>query len=411
MSHRVPTLMILAALACAQLAIPAGAAVLPPLPDDDPFYSVPANVGSHANGAILGSRTVTAVAFSVPLPAKAWQVKYKTTDNQGKPTATVTTILVPFTPWLGAGRRPLVSYQTAEDGVGTKCSPSYALRAGAAAAGSNSELETPLIATALQNGWAVAAPDYEGPNSAFLGGTGEGQAVLDGVRAAQHFSPAGLSPATPTGLWGYSGGSFATAAAAQLAGSYAPELSFKGVALGGLVADINATTQAFSGTVLGGALIVGIIGMRRANPDFDFDAYLNDRARAHIANSQTDCVNDAALKYPFLSIADLEAFPGALQRPEVQALMRANSPAGIPGTPTAPVYDYHSAFDEFAPLTDDRRLMTRYCAAGAVVQHVEHLASDHITETVTGAPGAMAFLNARFHGRPPTDTCATIPAS
>jgi hypothetical protein len=54
--------------------------------------------------------------------------------------------------------------------------------------------------------------------------------------------------------------------------------------------------------------------------------------------------------------------------------------------------------------------MRRYCAAGAVVEHVEHLLAEHISETVTGAPGALAFFSQRFANQAPKNTCATIPA-
>src|SRR6202035_184338 len=123
-----------------------------------------------------------------------------------------------------------VSYQTAEDGVAGKCSPSYALRAGIVAVDGNSEAETALIAAALLRGFAVAAPDYEGPNSAFLGAPGEAHGVLDGVRAAFHFAPDGFTVHTPVALWGYSGGSVASADAAELQPVYAPELKLAGIA-------------------------------------------------------------------------------------------------------------------------------------------------------------------------------------
>ena len=382
-----------------------------PLPTSDPFYSVPSGVAGLANGTIIKSRPVSATTFSLPLPVKAWQVQYKTLNSENQPTADVTTVMVPLVPWLGKGPRPLVSYQTAEDGVGSKCAPSYALRAGLADASANSELETPIMALALLQGWAVAAPDYEGPNSAFLGGPGEAHGVLDGVRAAQHFTASGLGTSTPVALWGYSGGSLATAEAAQIQSTYAPDLHFAGIALGGLVADINATINDFSGSFAGGAIPVGIVGMERAYPDANLGQYLNARGNADVAAAQNDCLTDAASQFPGLSVSQIEATPGALELPQVQALIKANSPDGIPGTPTAPVYDYHSLNDEFAPLTNDRQQMTRYCAAGATVQHVEDLPSEHISEVAVGAPGAIAFLTERFAGLAPINNCATIPAS
>src|SRR3954447_17082684 len=150
------------------LAVQPTVAAPPPVPEHDPFYAVPSGVGAVPNGAVLSSRQITAYSGPLPMPAKAWQVKYKTLDNEGAPTATVTTVMVPTTPWTGPGPRPLVSYQVAEDGVGGRCSASYALNGGQNY-GANAESETAAMRQALDRGWAVAAPDYEGPRSAFLG--------------------------------------------------------------------------------------------------------------------------------------------------------------------------------------------------------------------------------------------------
>jgi hypothetical protein len=49
--------------------------------------------------------------------------------------------------------------------------------------------------------------------------------------------------------------------------------------------------------------------------------------------------------------------------------------------------------------------MRRWCDAGVVVQNVEDPVGEHLSEVAIGAPGAMAFLGARFAGRPPVDDC------
>src|SRR5690348_4932187 len=245
------SLLATAALVAASPSASAGAI---PVPENDPFYSVPANIASYADGAVIASRKITAIAYLLPIPADAWQILYKTNDSHGVPTATVTTLMVPRTAWKGAGTRPLVSYQTAADGVAGKCAPSYGLRGGLLGTRNAADAESGLMVTALSNGWAVAAPDYEGPDSQFLAGRMEGQAVLDGLRAALRFTPAGLSPSTRLGIWGYSGGAFATSIAGQLQSTYAPELNMGGVALGGVVAEIRETIDAFSGSAVGGAI-------------------------------------------------------------------------------------------------------------------------------------------------------------
>ncbi len=64
--------------------------------------------------------------------------------------------------------------------------------------------------------------------------------VLDGVRAAVAFEPAGLDAATPVGLWGYSGGGQVTLFAAEQQPTYAPEFNVVAVVAGG---DLTSSPQ------------------------------------------------------------------------------------------------------------------------------------------------------------------------
>ena len=189
---------VLAALAVAAGAIVTVAsstsAASIPVPDADSFYTPPSPLPDVAPGTVLRSRSVTE-SMGSSLSVRAWQLLYTSTDTDGTPVADVTTVLYPKA--VGPGR-PLVSYQTAEDSLATSCAPSYGLRTGA-------EKEESLILAALEQGWIVAVPDYEGPRSQWTAGVQEGHAVLDGVRAAESYAPLGLSPTSPVGLWGYSG--------------------------------------------------------------------------------------------------------------------------------------------------------------------------------------------------------------
>ena len=380
-----------------------------PTPSQDPFYALPSGLAHVADGTVLASRSVAVNAYDIPMAVHAWQVKYRTPGLQNRPSADVATVMIPDAPWRGSGPRPLVSYQVAEDGDGSQCAASYALRAGLADASNNAGLETGLMQLALLHGWAVVAPDYEGAGSDFLGAGEEAHGVLDGIRAALRFAPDGLGAGTPVAMWGYSGGALATALAAQAQPAYAPELHFAGIALGGAVGDIQATLYAFNGGPAGGAIVMGFASVNRSYPRAHLLQYLNAAGRAAVARAQDLCIAQAAVQFPFASLAEYEAYPGAAEAPAVVTLLHAISPLGLPGTPSAPVYDYHSSIDELAPISADRQLMRRYCAAGVRVDHVESLAGEHLLATITGAPGAVAYLADRFAGKPAEDDCASIP--
>ncbi len=143
----------------------------------------------------------------------------------------------------------MVSYQCAIDAVTSRCFPSYALRRRALAPGAVAQFEFLLIAAALAEGWAVSVPDHEGRNGMWGAPYEPGYHVLDGLRAALSSERLGLSPSAPIGLWGYSGGGLASAWAAEMSGSYAPELNIVGAVLGSPVGDLGHTFRRLNGTL------------------------------------------------------------------------------------------------------------------------------------------------------------------
>ncbi len=389
-------------------AVAAASAGAVPVPEADPFYKVPADVAAYRDGQVIRSRPIQAYGWAVPLPGRAWQVLYRTEDFRGRPSATVTTILVPDQPWSGDGPRPLLSYQTAEDGVAGKCAPSYALHAGAHAGFENSTAEASEMLMALEQGWTVSVPDYEGPRSTFLVAGTEAHGVLDGIRAARSFKPARVSRHAPVGLWGYSGGSYASIVAAEYQHRYAPELPIRAIAVGGLVGSVRASIDAFDGSAFGGAIPMGINGFLRAYPGLHLLRYLNATGRRDVAATAHDCIAEAVARFPFLSIAQVESRPHALDAKPVTRMLWRNSPLGVRGTPTAPIYHYHATGDELAPFGAAMDLIRRFCRSGVVVQHVQSPVGEHLTEVVTGSPGALRFFQQRFANRRPIDDCASL---
>lgn len=376
-------------------------------PAEDPFYGVPSGVQKLTNGTIIDAREVAATQFSLPIEAKAWQVRFKTQDTTGAASAYITTVLVPRTPWAGKGPRPVLSYQMPEDGVGLKCSPSWVLTNGLAAP-TNTTPDAHTVASAVDRGWTVVVPDYQGPNSAWLGGDGQARGVLDSLRAARAFKPAGIDAHAPVAVWGYSGGAIASSTAAQLQPSYAPDIKLAGVALGGNNASIRAGLEAFDGSAFGGAIVIGLIGLDRAYPEYHLTDYLNDGGKAKVAASQMDCIADAAIRHPAFRAGDALNDPRALDGPPWTDVFRRSSPLTYPGVPAAPVYDYHATSDELAPIAPDRLLMERFCRAGVTVQQVEDR-GEHFTEVAAGEAGAVRFLSERFAGSPAVNTCKVSP--
>lgn len=114
-------------------------------------------------------------------------------------------------------------------------------------------------------GWYITIPDFEGPLTSFTEGVQSGHAVIDSVRAS--LDPRfGLTDGARYALWGYSGGSLASEWAAELQIQYAPELSFAGAALGGLVSNVSSIYSAVTGTRWAALIPESLLGMTSQYP-------------------------------------------------------------------------------------------------------------------------------------------------
>lgn len=365
-----------------------------PEPANDPFYQPPDGFESTAPGTVLRSRQVTVTGLGIPIPVDSWQTLARSTDAKGRPVAIASTLMIPSTRYP-TGRRPLLSYQPAIDSLGDQCNPSYTLRTG-------TEKETPLLAMGLLNNWAVVVTDYQGPRNAFGAGPAEGHATLDGIRAAQRLTGTGLSGAsTPVAMWGYSGGALATGAAAELLRSYAPELEVKGIASGGTPPDLRAVGRQIDGGTFSGLLLGVTVGISREYPETL--NILDDAGKVLVRQIGDLCFDQLLSRFPFRRLSEFTAVPDPLADPRLTDVLRA---IGLgKAAPPAPVYLYHSIFDELVPFAGARELRDTWCRGGTEVTFHADPLSEHVMLAVSGAPAAVSFLASRFNGIPAPGNC------
>lgn len=391
------------------------AATIPfaPTPDSDPFYAQPDPMPNVAPGTVLKSRSVTFSPGGVPQPNSAWQLQYASRDVNGKLQAVVATIVKPLIP-SSTSPAPLVSYQFAEDSLGSKCAPSHTLTGGTDNGNAMGETLVYLPGLTTQ-GWTMVFPDYEGPYSEYGAGMQAGQATLDGIRAAENFEPAGLAgTATPVALWGYSGGALASAWASSLHPGYAPELNIVGVASGGTPADVFGVVKNAENGPFFNLIFSAIFGTNRAYPELIPDALLNDKGRAAGKSLKDACLGnptDGSLPpmgklADYTTAADPYATPGAVAvRPKV-TLPQAGR------VPTANMYLYHEQHDELIPIAGTDALVKTWCDAGAHINYFrDPVGGEHVAGVATGTPAALLYLISRFSGAatptvpPGTQTC------
>lgn len=364
----------------------------------DTFYDAPSDLAGLAPGAVIRSRPVSVPAYGIILPVQAWQLLYRSTSTNGDPIAATTTLIVP--PSAPPGPRPLISYQVAINSLYSECNPSRTLVNGTLN-------EIFMLIWPLLRGWAVAVPDHEGPNNAYAAGRLSAHVVLDGARAVEGFAPAGLAgPATPLGLWGYSGGGLATGWTAELQSSYAPELNVVGSAEGGVPVDFNALVRATQGSDAFGLLFAAALGLAREYPGMDLQSLLNQQGLDLEATMSTECVSDELASGSGKTFDELTTKPDAVSSPGIQAAVQDNT-LGISASspPKMPILLYHSVADNLVPTQGATTLAAEYCAQHGTVDFQLFPDTDHVQVAVDAISTVLPYFDGRFAGAPPPTTC------
>ncbi len=362
-------------------------------------------------GDVVSSRparfTVDPFTLAPVAGVESQQLLYRSTTGRGEPVVVSGTVLVPTTPWTGAGSRPLVSYGVGTRGVGDQCAPSKSLSGGL-------DYESGIFQEALGRGWAIAVSDMVGLGTAgthtYEVGRDQGTALIDIARAAERLDGTGLDASTPVAFWGYSQGGTSAGWAAQLAASYAPDLNVVAVAAGGVPADLRAVAVNLDGNPFFSLLTLAALGYDAAYPGLDLDRYLNDAGRRTFAANRNFCIVGIDGIQTFGSLAghhmsDYLGSTNPLTTPEWIAALDENRLGGA--APAAPVLLLHGLVDQVIPRAQAVTLLREWCAAGATVAWTD-LPTEHALGIVLSVQPALDFLSARFAGVPATSSCGEV---
>jgi len=374
----------------------------PVLPPEDPFYLPPPGFEHARPGTVLRSRDVQ-VAFLGLVPQKlvATQLLYRTTDLNGLPQATVTTVIAP-TDRTDERPCPIVSYQCAIDAVAARCFPSYAFRRGAHAVGAVAQVEFLLVAAALAEGWAVSVPDHEGLAGRWGAPYEPGYHVLDGLRAALNHKPLNLSADAPVGLWGYSGGGLATAWAAEVQTDYAPDLNVVGAVLGSPVGDLGHTFRRLNGTFFSGLPALVVAALSHVYPDLDriIAEHATDEGKSMLKDLETMTTAGAVLRLIGKDMDDLVDWPleRVLATPEIRHVF--DSIKLGTKAPSIPVLIVQAVHDELISVEVIDELAEAYRAGGTNVTYHRDALCEHLLLHPLSAPMTLRWLRDRFADLP-----------
>ncbi|MFF9086351.1 lipase family protein [Streptomyces sp. NPDC014991] len=395
------------------------------------FYTPPSALPA-ADGALVRSERLP-LALSLPgldgpLPGRATRLMYKSTDSAGQPVAVTGAYLEPAAAWKHGGPRPLVALAPGTMGQGDQCAASLGLEHPLTLNGRTVSVgyEDLAIYRLLAEGVAVVVTDYAGLGTTdrlhtYVNRLDGAHAVLDAVRAARNLEGASVTEASPVGLYGYSQGGGATAAAAELQPSYAPDITLAGTYSGAPPADLAKVTEAIDGSDLAGALGWAVNGFLESDPALRpiADRHLNAAGRAALADLSTMCVGDAILSYNSAhstawttdgsSLADVVAAEPALR--DFLDRQRIGT-----ARPTGPVRVATGINDDLVPHAQARRLAVDWCRKGADVTYVPVAAAplgrallNHFAPLLADQGDAVDWLTDRLAGRPAGSTCRLLP--
>lgn len=397
------------------------------------FYDPPAQLPEN-DGALVRSEALP-LGLSLPgphgpLPGKATRVMYKSTDSGGNPVAVTGAYIEPSAAWKGGGPRPLVALAPGTMGQGDQCSASLALEHPLTLNGRTVSVgyEDIAVYRLLAAGVAVAVTDYAGLGATdrlhtYVDRLDEAHALLDAARAARAVEGASVTSASRVGLYGYSQGGGATAAAAELQPSYAPDVKLAGAYSGAPPADLAEVVKGIDGSALAGALGWSINGFIQSDPSLReiADANINATGKAALEDLSTMCVGDAIFRYGFSrstrwttsgkSLTDIiEAEPKLRATLDAQRIGRLE--------PAAPVRVATGVQDDIVGHAQARRLAVDWCHKGADVTYKpvelpnlgDGLLTNHLAPLLVDQGSAISWLTDRLSGKPATSNCASLPA-
>ncbi|MYW64368.1 triacylglycerol lipase [Streptomyces sp. SID8379] len=397
------------------------------------FYNPPAELPS-ANGALIRTEALP-LGLSIPgldgrpLPGTATRLMYRSTDSTGQPVAVTGAYIEPSAAWKESGPRPLVAVASGTMGQGDQCAPSFALQHPLTLNGDTVSVgyEALAIYRILATGAAVVITDYVGLGATdrlhtYVNRLDQGHALLDAARAARAVPGASVGADSPTGLYGYSQGGGASASAAELQASYAPEIKLAGTYSGAPPANLTSVMKGIDGSALAGALAWSINGFAQADPDLRsvIDANISPAGKAALADASTMCVGDALLGYGFAksskwttsgkSIGDIIA-----AEPRAQAALDKQRIGTL--RPTGPVRLATGVQDDIVPHAQARQLALDWCRKGGDVTYKpivlpnlgDKILTNHLVPLLTDQGDAIAWLTDRLAGKPTTSNCRTMP--
>lgn len=367
-------------------------------PRPDGFYSAPKDT-PRSPGLLLRAEPFTT---DVPEGAQAWRILYSTTRAGDEPTVASALVAVPRERLRA--RSGVIAWAHGTTGFDRRCAPSLRSRRTIGAGG------VEAIRAALDEGWAVVAPDYPGLGTKgvqpYLVGTGEARSVLDAVRAARRIPDLTLSGRTV--VWGHSQGGHAALWTAMTQPEYAPDVPLSGVAAISPVSSPATFLRDLGRRPVGTIFVAyALAAYTGTYPDVEADDHVRASARIPLEQIADRCLRSPTSKIS-LTQARIMADHFVANSLYEGGLGRRLSENDATGVMEAPVLIAQGESDRVVTLGLQDAYVRDRCEAGQSLDYRTYAGRGHgdlLREDSSFVDELLAWTTERFAGAPTTTTC------
>ncbi|SDF82992.1 Secretory lipase [Terriglobus roseus] len=343
-------------------------------------------------------RLISATEISgAPAGAKAWRIRYETSDQAGHVTESTGILVSPLGAAPKEGRN-VIAWAHGTTGIAESCAPSQSPHAFSS---------IPSLDQLVGKGWVVVATDYPGLGTpgphAYLVGKAAAHAVLDSVRAARHVPKVNAS--SHYIVWGLSQGAHAALFTGEEAHPYAPELHLVGVAAAAPPTDLTKNLAATGNPVVHTILTAFAAESWSQVYHADLSTILSPmKQRVLHRLAQTCGSEDPALrtKIQVLRLRDLGKIDLSAIEPW-RSLLNTNSAGHQPVG--APLFIAQGTKDVVVSPNVTKQFVDEACKRGERVRFMSIPDGVHRTTAMASSTEAIRWMTDLFAGKPASNGC------
>lgn len=365
----------------------------PALPDKKPevhrwlpltkFYDTPQPLPPGQPGELIRSEDFE--EYALPPGVNALRILYHTRSANGEDVASSGLVLYPDQK-PPAGGWPVIAWAHEADGVARQCAPSL----------SRTLQHGPFLTMYVNLGYTVVATDYTGLGTSFRSAFSDMRSnaadVIYSISAARAALP---QLAARWVAIGNETGSRAVVAIAEQEREIGDTNYLGSIAIGGLT-DLENQYLHPAG---GGLLLLLAYGVKTVYPQFEPGEILTEKGLAQYHEI------DQACEGPQPSTAGILK-PDWSSNKFVKQFFSRNRPGR--GPLSAPILVLSSDSDPSAPIAETTDIVLRLCQQGARVQFERYADPDPGNVIGDSVRDQMAWIDARFAGRPAPSNCSAL---